>query len=773
MSTPPSPRRALWARLATAVGVAGLVMLAGASPWSLFSRPEADPVRVVPLVLPPYAERPFAFAWGPDGRTLAVGGDSMVALWDLEAGAPTQRLAVPARVEKIGWSPDRATLFAGAGLDDWSALWSVREGRGPYPLVHLHGLPRSSGIDPTGAWIATTPADGDVHVLDARTGALRGVLVGSGNGSLGWSPDGKLVAVGGRDGVLRVFEIATGKMLASAVVAAKDDEGYVSPTWSPEGDILLVAGTEQTTVLTAPGLARIASFEIGSIHDVAWRGGGRIASLVRVVRSMGLWEIGVFELRTGRLVRSIVVEVYDGGLALSPDGARLVVPIYDDDAKLYDAATGDVLAKLPGASWPVRWSPDGARFATGGRGDGAFAVWTRDGAPVTRVPRGGALRDVTWSRGGAALLLRDAADGSLRLVDPRGPSARVVPGGRLRVSGHAESPDHRWVAVGRVRPDDTCSARAVEIWSTDPWTKERELVPSEPGCVSEAPGEKSEVLVTWSPDGRLLAGTFGGAKGEVSVWETATWTRRGGVLLNEAPSTLAFSSGGASLGATAGDREVLIDTQTLALTWARSGLSGPALFSPRGDRLVWGRRAQSAPPAMTLLATPFTGEPLPLETAAYVSSLAWSADGAWIAAGEQQPSEGTLWGGYQRPGEATLWNVANAATRERRELPLQPGGASVGVAFRPGDAMLAASGDHVVLYRPSDGSSLAIHDIPLGDRLARLVCTADGHYDGDEEALRFLHLRVGDGAAATIVSSGPVFDGLRRPGLLQAFLDGR
>jgi hypothetical protein len=185
-------------------------------------------------------------------------------------------------------------------------------------------------------------------------------------------------------------------------------------------------------------------------------------------------------------------------------------------------------------------------------------------------------------------------------------------------------------------------------------------------------------------------------------------------------------------------------------------------FSPGGEQLAWATAPHGEPrppPAIGILRAPFTGEPLPLEPAAYVETLAWSADGAWIAAGPGLA------------GEVTLWNAT--ARAPHRSLPLQPGGASVGVAFRPGDAMLAASGDHIVLYRPADGASLAVYDIPVKDRLVRLVHTDRGLYDGDKEALRFLRLRIGDGAEAAIVSSGPAFDAFRRPGLLQAFLGGQ
>jgi WD40 repeat protein len=61
----------------------------------------------------------------------------------------------------------------------------------------------------------------------------------------------------------------------------------------------------------------------------------------------------------------------------SPDGARLLTTSWDGTARVWDAATGDLLLTLTGHTRAVSgggWSPDGARLLTTSW-DGTARVW--------------------------------------------------------------------------------------------------------------------------------------------------------------------------------------------------------------------------------------------------------------------------------------------------------------------------------------------------------------------------------------------------------------
>ena len=65
------------------------------------------------------------------------------------------------------------------------------------------------------------------------------------------------------------------------------------------------------------------------------------------------------------------------GVALTPDGARIVTGSTDNTARVWDASTGAELLQLKGhtgAVWSVALTPDGARIVTGSD-DKTARVW--------------------------------------------------------------------------------------------------------------------------------------------------------------------------------------------------------------------------------------------------------------------------------------------------------------------------------------------------------------------------------------------------------------
>nr|BBH92210.1 hypothetical protein KTA_04090 [Thermogemmatispora argillosa] len=122
----------------------------------------------------------------------------------------------------------------------------------------------------------------------------------------------------------------------------------------------------------------------------------------------------------------------------SPDGRRLATADEHGTVRLWDGASGQELAVLPGRK--PRWSPDGRRLATAGDKDGTAHLW--DGATGQELAiladQMGAVQEVAWS-----------ADGTRLVTSSEGLLVRLWNGasGQQLALIHGSSP--RWSPAGR------------------------------------------------------------------------------------------------------------------------------------------------------------------------------------------------------------------------------------------------------------------------------------------------------------------------------------
>ena len=153
--------------------------------------------------------------------------------------------------------------------------------------------------------------------------------------AVAWSPDGALIASASADATIRLWDAASGDLLA----ALDGHEDSVSAlAWSPDGQ-------------------RLAS-----------------ASWDRTVR---VWDLSAGPEKAKATITIQGLEHYVIALAWSPDGMALVTGGRDGGVRLWHAADGKPWADLGKHESDVRavsWSPDGARIVTGGL-DGTVRVW--------------------------------------------------------------------------------------------------------------------------------------------------------------------------------------------------------------------------------------------------------------------------------------------------------------------------------------------------------------------------------------------------------------
>jgi RNA polymerase sigma factor (sigma-70 family) len=285
-------------------------------------------------VLRSLAKGPRALTFTPDGATLASADtDDVIRLWEVGTGRELRTIqAAPATEGVYGRAGPLAFTPDGRGLLSWGGdrrlcLWDVATGKELWRrAVGLSGNSLTPGRPAefpehgTGVHAVSFTPDGrlaalavgsSVHVLEAATGRelvkVRGQVEGS-PVHVDLSPDGRLLAVGGWERSLRLWEVVSGQELWHA-----EGIGYVQAVaFAPDG----------RTVAAAAGFADDA-------------------------------VIHLFDAGTGEALQRLEGHhSYVGCLAFAPDGRSLASGQRDTTALVWDIRPALQRRKPPAAGDP-------------------------------------------------------------------------------------------------------------------------------------------------------------------------------------------------------------------------------------------------------------------------------------------------------------------------------------------------------------------------------------------------------------------------------------
>lgn len=255
-----------------------------------------------------------SLAISPDSKTLASGSFREVVLWDLGSGQIRQRLTgLSDRVTALAYSTDGKYLAVGGG-------------------------PASE--------------EGEIKLYDAATAQL---IIDIKNAhsdtvfALAFSPDGKYLASGSADKFVKVFEVASGKLV-------KSFEGHTHHVlgvgWTPDGK-RLVSGS-------ADNIVKTWDFEKGEkIRDMTGHR-KQITALTMVGKTPQLVTVSgdnnalMWNADNGGIIRSF------GGagdflhaVAASADGTLVATGCEDGVVRLYNAQNGNLIKALTPPEEPM------------------------------------------------------------------------------------------------------------------------------------------------------------------------------------------------------------------------------------------------------------------------------------------------------------------------------------------------------------------------------------------------------------------------------------
>jgi WD40 repeat protein/transcriptional regulator with XRE-family HTH domain len=451
------------------------------------------------------ARLPRPLAYSPDGSLLAVGNNvGGVLLVDSDKGLPIRTLKGHLdRVYAVAYGPPDSALVT-ASADGSVRCWDPATGE-PGTVFTDHEAPIwPLSLDQCGRVLAYGDGAGTVRLRQMPDGQLLRELPGHSERiwALAFHPvsDAALLATADNAGTVRIWDLATG--IETQRLQVPDGAAVYTLAFNPNGTLLAAGGRDGMLYVwdTITGTTRHQlAGHAGQIYTVVFHPDGTLLASGDTVGSVWLWELPTDTTERGQVRRSALrsagAVVYH--LTFSPNGTMLVGGDSDGTLRLWETQTRQERHEVRahrGAVWPPVFRPDSRQIATTGK-DGTVRLWDPGTGQQLHELHGHGRRitRVDFNTSGD-LLAVSGNDGVVRVWDTR--TARLV----KVLHGRADQLISAVFCPTKPLLATTSNDGGVHMWHLSTWQADLELDVETDHVWANAFDPEGNVLATANDD---------------------------------------------------------------------------------------------------------------------------------------------------------------------------------------------------------------------------------------------------------------------------------
>jgi WD40 repeat protein/transcriptional regulator with XRE-family HTH domain len=295
-----------------------------------------------------HTDRVYDVAYNPDGTQIATSSfDNTVKVWNSASGKELLTIAIetPVNGGSVSYSPDGKQLIFASG--NQAKMMDTKSGKIVSALSPFNTLIADISYSPDGTKIAAASQDGIVRIYDSATAKILIEFNANPGGieQIAFSPDGGHLAIANDNGDI-IYDTATGKII---LTLAGHGDGIRSSgiAFSPDGKRIATTGNDATVKIwnseTGAELFSLTG-HTGPTFGVLFSPDGTYLASSSVDRTIKIWTLP----KQGEQVDAPLTLYGNGGavyrLAFSPDGTRIVATGRDHVVRIYELNTEGLIA---------------------------------------------------------------------------------------------------------------------------------------------------------------------------------------------------------------------------------------------------------------------------------------------------------------------------------------------------------------------------------------------------------------------------------------------